>query len=204
MSIHKRLVNQIMTVQYRIHGDFTIPAYNPHSPLDRAWSFAQPEDDFFGGFMSEQGSPLFRGKWTDERLVELCRSFTGSNYLKEEGTNVLCSFVEECMILPAWDHYKSQVLKVLPSYSDINYSFDRKQLTDLKVSELLVILDALIGLETFFTLGSVEDKEQRKSHKVNLRVLSSLRPGKDGTPSEEKVYSFWSRTIFVFDEGPSG
>lgn len=94
------------------------------------------------------------------------------------------------MLLPRWNSYKTQVQKVLPNYDDITYMLDRAMLRDLKVSELLVILDALIGLETFFTLGSLEDKEQRKAHKVNLRVLSSLKPGKDGTPVEDKIHSF--------------
>lgn len=80
--------------------------------------------------------------------------------------------------------------KVIPDYSTLTYLFDRKQLRELGVSDLITILDCLIGLETFLTIGSVEDKEQRKAHKVNLRVLSSLKPGKDGTPTEDKVHSF--------------
>lgn len=100
MSIHRKLVNQIMTVQYRLHGEFAFHDYNPDSPLDRDWSFSQPEDDFFGGFMSEQGSPLFRGEWSHARLIEISRSIAGARFLKQQGTNVLCCFVEEAMLLP--------------------------------------------------------------------------------------------------------
>lgn len=190
MSIHKRLVNQIMTIQFRIHGEMTFPAYNPHSPLDRAWSFAQPEDDFFGGLMSEQGSPLFRGEWTNQRLIELIRSFSGSSSLNEQSMNILCAFVEEAMLLPRWNDFKRQVQKVLPEYSEIDYLLSRAVLQPLTVSQLLIILEAMIGLETFFTLGSLVDKEQRKAHKVSLRVLASLKPGRTESPSEARILSF--------------
>lgn len=193
-GIHKRLVNQIMTVQLRLHGEFAFHPFNPDSPLDRDWSWSQPEDDLFGGFTSEQGSPLFRSSWSQQRLAKICQSISGTKILQSIGEvqslYFICALVEEGFILPEWKKFVDGVQKILPYYSPVDYLFDRKQLRDLDIESLIKILDLLIGLETILDLASVEDEDRRKAHSVSLRVLSTLKPGKDGTESEQKVYAF--------------
>jgi len=207
-GIHKRLVNQIMTVQLRLHGEFAFHSFNPDSPLDRDWSWAQPQgDDLFGGFMSEQGSPLFRSAWSQNKLAKLCQAITGVSVLQGAGETqslyFVCALVEEGLLLPEWKKFCKGMQDINPYWNQVDYMFDRKTLREYDIDQLIRILEGLISLETILDLASVEDEDRRISHKVSLRVLSTLKPGKDGTESEMKVAAFWKRVAFVFDEGPS-
>lgn len=56
----------------------------------------------------------------------------------------------------------------------------------MDITQLLVVLDALISLESVLTAHVVEDEDRRVAHKASLSVLKTLKPTQF-TPAQKIV-----------------
>lgn len=114
----------------------------------------------------------------------MAESLTGYNLLSERSQTIVRTFVHDMMLVPMWAHHYNRVSKFISHYQETGY-LAKDDLQSLSVDNLLVVLESFISVESFFSAAEVEDVERRVGHKVNLRLLSTLKLPKDAKPTEE-------------------
>ena len=67
------------------------------------------------------------------------------------------------------------IQKYLPSYSIANYILTKEEISNLEISSLVQILEAMAGLQVNLNLGDEIDTDRRVKHSVTLRLLNYLK-----------------------------